>query len=163
LSHLLTPEPLTREAFAPFGEVIEARHEASHLINGGRTRRFHALAEADSGPDGKPILSIFRGTPWPSPVTVRMLERHPLGSQAFVPMQDHPWLVVVASHARPGDCRCFLARGDQGVQIARGVWHHPLLVLQPVQDFLVVDRSGPGVNLEEVFFPEDEGVVIAPV
>jgi ureidoglycolate lyase len=163
VSHFLIPEPLTGEAFAPYGEVIEARQAASHLINAGRTRRFHACATADPGEEGEAILSIFRGTPWPAPVTLRMLERHPRGSQAFVPMERHPWLVVVSDRPEAAACRCFLARGDQGVQIARGVWHHPLLVLQPMQDFLVVDRKGPGENLEEVFFAEDDVAVIAPV
>jgi ureidoglycolate lyase len=160
---LLVPEPLTAEAFEPFGQVIEANQAASHLINGGRTRRFHALAAADPGDGGEAILSIFRGTPWPLPLRIAMLERHPLGSQAFVPMQRHAWLVVVAERPEPAACRCFLARGDQGVQIARGVWHHPLLVLQPMQDFLVVDRRGGGDNLEEVFFPEDVAPGVAPV
>lgn len=163
MSQILTPEPLTAGAFAPFGTVIEARFEASYLINEGRTRRFHALAATDPGADGEIVLSVFRGTPWPSPVTIRMLERHPLASQAFVPMERHPWLVVVAEVPNAAACRCFLARGDQGVQIARGVWHHPLLVLQPLQDFLVADRVGPGDNLEEVFFPDGEAAVLAPV
>ena len=160
---ILVPEPLTADAFAPFGQVIEATHAASHLINGGRTRRYHALAMAEPGEGGEAILSIFRGTPWPSPVRIRMLECHPLGSQAFVPMERHAWLVVVAERPEPSACRCFLARGDQGVQIARGVWHHPLLVLQPTQDFLVVDRRGEGNNLEEVFFSEDATPTLAPV
>ncbi|MCA1242821.1 ureidoglycolate lyase [Stappia stellulata] len=159
----LVPVPLTAEDFAPFGDVIEADHDRSHLINEGRTRRYHALATAAPGEGGEAILSIFRGTPWPAPVTIRMLERHPLGTQAFVPMERHPWLVVVAEAPRAEACRCFLARGDQGIQIARGVWHHPLLVLQPSQDFLVVDRAGAGNNLEEVWFPEGETVTLAPV
>jgi ureidoglycolate lyase len=92
-----------------------------------------------------------------------MLERHPLGSQAFIPMERHPWLVVVAERPEPGACRAFLARGDQGVQIGRGVWHHPLLALQPVHDFLVVDRKGPGSNLEEQFFGPGEEIILDPV
>jgi ureidoglycolate lyase len=159
----LVPVPLTADVFAPFGDVIEADHARSHLINEGRTRRFHALATSAPGEGGEAILSIFRGTPWPSPVTIRMLERHPLASQAFVPMERHPWLVVVADAPRADACRCFLARGDQGIQIGRGVWHHPLLVLQPLQDFLVVDRAGAGNNLEEVWFPDGESVTLAAV
>jgi ureidoglycolate lyase len=98
------------------------------------------------------ILSIFRATRWPQPVEVRMMERHPLGTQAFFPLSPDDWLVVVAAGERPGadDLRLFRARGDQGVQYARGVWHHPLLVLAERQDFLVVDRRGPGENLEEI-------------
>lgn len=159
----LNPEVLSEEAFAPYGRVIDADASRSHLINDGRTRRFHALASAEPGEGGEAILSIFRGTPWPTPVEIRMLERHPLGAQAFVPMERHPWLVVVAERPEAAACRCFLARGDQGVQIARGVWHHPLLVLQPMQDFLVVDRAGPGNNLEEVHFADGDWACIAPV
>lgn len=160
---ILPIEPLTADAFAPFGQVIEADHARSFLINGGRTRRYDALALADCGADGTVALSIFRGTPWPSPIRIAMLERHPLGSQAFVPMERHPWLVVVAQSAAPTACRAFLARGDQGIQIARGVWHHPLLALQPAHDFMVVDRKGPGNNLEEQHFKADETVLLAAI
>ncbi|HUF86895.1 MAG TPA: ureidoglycolate lyase, partial [Thermohalobaculum sp.] len=145
-------EPLTAEAFAAFGTVIEADQARSHLINEGRCRRYHALATADPGEGGAAILSIFRATAWPRPIRIAMLERHPLGTQAFVPMQRHPWLAVVAEQPEPHACRAFLARGDQGLQIEAGVWHHPLLALAPVHDFLVVDRAGPGDNLEERHF-----------
>jgi ureidoglycolate lyase len=163
----LAIEPLTAAAFEPFGQVIEADQARSFLINGGRTRRFDALAFADCDPAACVALSIFRGTPWmgseAGPIRIGMLERHPLGSQAFVPMQPHTWLVVVAERPEPEACRAFLARGDQGIQIARGVWHHPLLVLRPVQDFLVVDRKGPGENLEEVHFPPGSEITLDKV
>jgi len=148
----LAPEPLTAETFAPFGTVIETAGAESFPINDATTTRFHALATADPGPDGEAILSIFRATRWPQPVLIRMLERHPLGTQAFYPLSPTDWLVVVAAGERPeaDDLRLFRARGDQGVQYARGVWHHPLLVLAERQDFLVVDRQGPGENLQEI-------------
>ena len=148
----LTPEPLTAEAFAPFGTVIETEGAENYFINDGTTTRFHALAGAEPGPSGEAIISIFRATRWPAPVEIRMLERHPLGAQAFYPLSPDDWLVVVAAGERPGadDLRLFQARGDQGVQYRRGVWHHPLLVLVERQDFLVVDRQGPGENLEEM-------------
>jgi len=92
-----------------------------------------------------------------------MLERHPLGSQAFIPMERHAWLAVVADRPEPDACRAFLARGDQGLQIARGIWHHPLLVLQPMHDFLVADRSGSGNNLEEHHFDSAIKISLAPV
>jgi ureidoglycolate lyase len=151
MTGVLTPEPLTSAAFAPFGTVIETSGAQSYPINGGTTTRFHALATADPGPGGEAILSIFRARRWPQPVEIRMLERHPLGSQAFFPLSPDDWLVVVAQGERPtaADLRLFRARGDQGVQYARGVWHHPLLILTEQQDFLVVDRRGPGENLEE--------------
>ena len=148
----LKPEPLTAAAFAPFGTVIETAGASSFPINGGTTTRFHALAQADVGPEGEAILSIFRATRWPQPVEIKMLERHPLGSQAFYPISPRDWLIVVAAGEQPTaqDLRLFRAGGDQGVQYAPGVWHHPLLVLVEQQDFLVVDRSGPGENLEEM-------------
>ena len=156
-------EPLTPDAFAPFGEVIEADHARSHLINAGRCRRYHALATAETDAEGAVILSLYRATAWPRPIRIAMLERHPLGTQAFVPIERQPGLGVVAERPKPRACRAFLARGDQGLQYARGVWHHPLLALVPVQDFLVVDRAGPGDNLEERHFPAGSELTIDPV
>jgi len=152
MTDALAAEPLTAEAFDRFGTVIETAGAESYPINGGTTTRFHALATADPGPGGEAIISIFQASRWPQPVQIKMLERHPLGSQAFFPLSPDDWLVVVAEGERPGagDLRLFRARGDQGVQYARGVWHHPLLILTERQDFLVVDRQGPGGNLEEL-------------
>lgn len=150
----LAPRPLEREAFAPFGEVIEASDAAQHFtINDGNTERYHDLANIEPGADGRAIISIFRGQPRQLPFKVEMMERHPLGSQAFVPLSGRAYLVVVAP-AGPApqveDLRVFLARGDQGVNYAPGVWHHPLLALDEVSDFLVIDRSGPGDNCDEI-------------
>jgi ureidoglycolate lyase len=161
--------PLTAAGFAAFGQVIQTDGAERIMINEGTTTRFHDLADVDVGSDvgadvgagtGRPILSIFRGTRRPDPIAIRMMERHPLGSQAFMPLAAHDWLVVVAptnaDDSAPDfdSLRCFLARGDQGVNYARNVWHHPLLVLQPVQDFLIIDRAGPdgeaaNANLQE--------------
>ena len=159
----LHPQPLTRSNFQPFGCVIETDHAESFLINEGTTHRYHALARADVV-DGSAIISIFRGTPRPKPIEINMLERHPLGSQAFFPLSPHPWLIVVANggDTAPGDCRAFTARGDQGIQYARNVWHHPLLVLAPEQDFLVVDRQGDGTNVEEFVFPQPPCRIVCP-
>lgn len=161
--HRLAVAPLTREAFAPYGEVIEASEAAQHFtINAGNTERYHNLAEIAPGPDGRVIVSIFRGQPRALPFTVAMMERHPLASQAFIPMSGRPYLVVVAPAGdapRVEDLRVFLARGDQGVNYATGVWHHPLLALDAVCDFLVVDRAGPGHNCDEVVI-EPPGVIL---
>lgn len=149
----LVPRPLEREAFAPFGEVIEAGEAVRHFtINAGNTERYHDLANIEPGTDGRTIVSIFRGQPRQLPFKVEMMERHPLGSQAFMPLSGLPWLVVVAPAGPPPqveDLRVFLARGDQGVNYAPGVWHHPLLALGEVSDFLVIDRCGPGDNCDE--------------
>lgn len=160
----LDVQPLTREAFAPFGEVIEASEAAHHFtINAGNTERYHDLANIEPGPDGRVIVSIFRGQPRTLPFTVTMMERHPLASQAFIPTSGKPYLVVVApAGAAPTvhDLRVFLARGDQGVNYATGVWHHPLLALEAVCDFIVVDRSGPGHNCDE-FQLDTPGIIPA--
>jgi ureidoglycolate lyase len=158
----LTPQPLTPAAFAPFGTVLQRAGAESYLINDGTTRRFNALTPIDPGAEGTVIASIFHGARRPSPIAIRMLERHPLGDQVFYPLGGGDWLLVVAPGERPSgrDCRCFRASADQGVRYARGVWHHPLLVLDPSQDFLVLDRQGPGANLEERAFEPDEEAVI---
>lgn len=150
----LVVQPLTREAFSAFGDVITADDTARHFsINGGNTERFHDLARLEAGPEGRIIASIFRGQPRPMPFTVSMMERHPLGTQAFMPLASEAYLVVVAvAGPAPGtdDLHAFLAQPGQGVNYATGVWHHPLLALNQVCDFLVIDRSGPGDNCDEV-------------
>ncbi len=148
----LRPEPLTRAAFASFGDVIEAEGAHHYPINQGFAERFHDLARIDcTAEEGKTIVSIFRGNPRPVPIEIRLMERHPLGSQAFYPLQDREWLIVVAEDpAVLRSFRAFRATGRQGVNYARGVWHHPLLVLDADAEFLIVDRKGPGWNLEEV-------------
>lgn len=151
----LAPEPLTAEGFAPFGAVIEADPASAIGINAGFTTRFHALAEV-AVEGGAPILSIFRGRP--RPLLIDMLERHPFGSQAFVPLGGRPWLAVCAE-APGAPLRAFLARGDQGAQYAAGVWHFPLLTLA-AQDFLVVDRTAPEGNVELADLAEPAEVVL---
>ena len=163
--HLLPVEPITRAVFAPFGEVIEAADAERRIINEGTTERFHALAHADAAAEGgATIVSLFHANRRPFPILVRMLERHPLGSQAFFPLSAHDWLVVVGignARPEPASIRCFRATGTQGVNYARNVWHHPVLVLESTQDFLVVDREGPGDNLEECWFetPSDQRLI----
>ncbi len=121
---ILTIEPLSREAFAPFGDVIQADDAAKHFtINEGNTERYHDLADIDPGADGRAIVSIFRGKPRTLPFTVTMMERHPKASQAFIPVSGRPYLVVVAkADTTPtvGDLRVFLCQGDQGVNYAGG-------------------------------------------
>jgi ureidoglycolate lyase len=148
----MTPEPLTAEAFAPFGSVIEASDEGVKLdINQGHAVRYDRLAEIDAGEGGGfGIVSLFRAKPLAEPV-LRTFERHPLGSQTFVPLTGKPYLVAVAP-AGPFNAariRLFRAEGHQGVHYLKGVWHHFLLVLDE-SDFLVIDRAGPGDNCEEV-------------
>ncbi|MDM9645065.1 ureidoglycolate lyase [Rhizobium sp. S163] len=155
MTDFLDIQPLTKAAFAPFGEVIEADPATMRYINNGTTERFHALASADVVGDGaRVIINLFRGLPRDFPYEVGMMERHPFGSQSFSPISGRPFLVVVSGDegGKPGRPQVFLARGDQGVNYGRNVWHHPLMSLGAVSDFLVVDRDGPGNNLEEYFF-----------
>lgn len=150
----LSIEPLTREAFAPFGDVIQADDHAQHFtINDGNTERYHDLATIDPGADGRAIVSIFRGQPRSLPYLITMMERHPKASQAFIPLSGRPYLVVVAAgQSTPtlADLRAFRCEGHQGVNYARGTWHHPLMALDEVSDFLIIDRAGPGDNCDIV-------------
>ncbi|HVE08318.1 MAG TPA: ureidoglycolate lyase [Paraburkholderia sp.] len=151
-SHTLAIEPLTRAAFAPFGDVIELDGAKQIPINLGTTIRYHDLANVDVGEQGgRALVNLFRGQPRTLPFEVKMLERHPLGSQAFIPLNDKPYLVVVAPAGEldPAAIRAFVTSGWQGVNYAKGVWHHPLLALAEVSDFIVVDRGGEGLNLHE--------------
>jgi ureidoglycolate lyase len=143
---------LTREAFAPFGQVIELEGARQFDINGGSTRRFHDLAHIDTlAEGGRPIVNLFRAQPRAQPVRLTLMERHPLGSQAFVPLAAQRYLVVVAPDegGRPGPLQAFISKGWQGVNYDRNVWHHPLLALDMISDFLVIDRGGEGHNLAE--------------
>lgn len=140
----IMPEPLTADAFKPFGDVIEASADAVQLaINYGNTNRFHDLAGIDvTAQGGRVGVSIFRSTPLSQPVTIKLMEYHPLSSQAFIPLSERPYLVVVAP---AGDfdamaIRAFMVRGDQGVNYHAGTWHHFSLALENVSDFLVIDR-----------------------
>jgi ureidoglycolate lyase len=156
----LKAQPLTREAFAPFGDVIGTDGARHYPINNGTTERYHDLAKVDVGSgDGRPLISIFVGQPFTPPVAIQMMERHPLGSQAFMPLDNRPYLVAVAPNGpddRPGEPLVFLATGMQGVSYAPNTWHHPLISLEAESRFLVVDRGGEGANLEEAVY-EGEG------
>jgi ureidoglycolate lyase len=150
--HRIIPSPLTKSAFAPFGDVVETDGAAPVEINQGFATRFNRLAGIDVTSDGADVnISLFDARPRPQPIAIKVMERHPLGSQLFFPLQDRPWLVLVC--ADPHDFssyRAFTASGRQGVNYARNVWHHPLLVLGEAERFLIVDRPGDG-NLDEVW------------
>lgn len=151
----LEVQPLTKAAFAPFGDVIETADAELRLINGGTTERYHDLAKVEvTGEQARVLVNIFRGQAFTTPIDIRMLERHPLGSQAFYPLQNRPFLVVVGEDegGKPGNPVAFLAQGNQGVNYHRNVWHHPLISLEAISDFMVVDRGGEGNNLEEYFW-----------
>lgn len=150
----LSARPLTPEVFAPFGDVIDCRVcSRSFLINGGRTRRYHALADIEVlGEGARPVISIFVSEPVRIPLFVGCLERHPLGSQAFVPMHDERFLIVVAppgDNIDPTSVQAFITDGRQGVNYRAGTWHAVHSVLEREGEFLVIDRDGPGNNCDE--------------
>lgn len=150
---LLSPRPLEAAAFAPYGQVIEPGAARRVLeINGGTARRFHDLARIEPGPEGRVLVSIFQAVPRQLPLPVTLMERHPLASQAFMPLSGRPYLVLVAApgeELRAAGLQLFLAPPGQGVNFNPGTWHHPLLALEGPSDFLVIDREGPGNNCEE--------------
>jgi ureidoglycolate lyase len=154
---VIVAKPLTREAFAPYGDVIEADGAHSYPVNGGMATRFHDLAKVEAaGPNARVLVSLFKGRPYGLPLELSLVERHPFGSQAFFPLQNRPWLVIVAHDGEDGptEPEAFLARGDQGVNYPRNQWHGVLTPFDEPQDFLVVDRGGDGVNLEEFNYAE---------
>ena len=140
---------LTRENFAPFGELLMLDGAEHFPINRGSTERYHALSQVDvQSNGGAPIISLFRGQAFHLPFQLSVMERHPLVSQAF--------LVIVAKPCYQTEIEitqnlcAFIAHGFTGVSYAKGVWHHPLVSLDEVSDFIVVDRKGPGNNCDEI-------------
>ena len=147
----IVAQPLSETTFAPFGDVIEAAGN-SFPINGGMCDRFHDLARIEVAGDGARVgISVGWGRPYPTPHRFDLVERHPFGSQAFVPMTADPFLVVVApdEDGRPGAPLAFLTAPGQGVNYLRGVWHGVLTPIGKPAPFLIVDRVGGGPNLEE--------------
>jgi ureidoglycolate lyase len=158
-------QPLTAEAFAPFGEVITCNGNDFFHINDAHTERYHALSmtQADGGSIG---ISIFRNIKKTVvPCSIKMLERHPIGSQAFIPMQGQFFLVVVAPNLNAeqpdlDQIHAFISNGQQGVNYRAGTWHHPLLTLEAPSDFAVIDRIGTGHNCDVYSFTEK--VIVQP-
>jgi ureidoglycolate lyase len=146
-------QKLTREAFAAFGDVITTEGAYHFPINDDTAERFHDLAQIDvADGQGKPLVSLLRGQPRQLPLEVTTMERHPLGSQAFIPLSKSPYLVLVAPRGEfnPHALHAFLAHAGHGVNYTKGVWHHALVALYEVSDFIVIDRGGTGSNCEEV-------------
>lgn len=147
MSREIRIEPLSAEAFAPFGEVLEASGDF-RMINAGLCQRHHDRARMDFGPEGRAGISVFRAKARSLPYRLDLLERHPEGSQAFVPMTEHPFLIIVAAspEARP---RAFVSAPGQGINLARGTWHGVLTPLHEPGLFAVIDRIGETPNCDE--------------
>lgn len=149
----LAVEPLSRPRFAPYGELIDTAGREPEIINAGTARRYAELARVELVGPGEAALGIYRAEPRELPMQLLELERHPRGSQAFVPLHSARYLVAVAGAGETptsDDVRLFLATGQQGVSLRAGVWHHALLVLERESEFLVVERARPEENLERL-------------
>ena len=146
----LTPKPLSAAGFAPYGDVLEAEGDPDKLINDGLCGRFHDRALLDFG-TGRAGISVFKAQARTLPYRFDLVERHPDGSQAFLPLSADPFLVIVAQDegGTPGRPCAFLTAPGQGINLHRGVWHGVLSPLAPPGLFAVVDRIGAGSNLEE--------------
>ncbi len=154
MTYTIVARPLTATAFAPFGDVLEAAGNVDKLINVGMCRRFHDRARL-SFDGGRPGISIFDAQPRTLPYDLDMMERHPLGSQCFVPMHGHAWLVTVAPDAGgvPGRPVAFVTHG-QAANLHRGIWHGVLTPLAAKDGtesgvFAVVDRIANGPETED--------------
>ncbi|MFY9466536.1 MAG: ureidoglycolate lyase [Lentibacter algarum] len=155
MSALLTLEPLTREAFAPYGDVIEVSGEPDKLINQGMCGRFHDLAKLDFG-SGRAGISLFDAQARHFPYSLDMMERHPEGSQAFIPLSGVPMIISVAkdNSGKPGQPRAFLSEPHQSINIHRNTWHGVLAPVERAGQYIVIDRIGDTPNLEEYYFQD---------
>lgn len=153
MSEVLHPIPLTAEAFAAFGDILDASGAPDKIINQGMCGRFHDRARLDFH-DGRAGISIFNAQARRFPILLDMVERHPQGSQTFLPMTQNPFLVIVAAdhNGNPDRPEVFLTRPGQGVNYLRGVWHGVLTPLSDPGLFGVIDRIGSGDNLQEYWF-----------
>ena len=160
----LTITPLTREAFSPFGDVIEFEGNDSFPINKGMADRYHSLADVELGNDeSRAIVSLVASKKFDMPRRLDHLEYHPLGSQAFIPLDSSPFIVVVTGVATEpdlGGLRGFVTNGRQGINYRLGTWHHVLLTPYAETRFICVDRAGPGNNCIDFFIPESEQLLL---
>lgn len=160
MTRLLRPRPLTAADFAPFGDVLEADGAPDKLINQGLCGRYHDRARLDFD-GGRTGISLFKADLRPLPYRLEMMERHPLGSQAFIPMSEEAFLVIVAQDTgnRPGRPLAFLTRPGQAINFHKNTWHGVLTPIAGSGLFAVIDRIGPGENLQEHWFDTPYEVV----
>ncbi|WP_371155088.1 ureidoglycolate lyase [Jannaschia sp. 2305UL9-9] len=151
MTRTIHAQPLTKQAFAPFGDVLDVADPPDKMINAGMCGRHHDRARLDMS-DGRAGISLFDATPRTLPYVLDLLERHPEGSQCFVPMHQNEWLITVAPDdgGRPGTPVSFIVAPGQAVNLHRGTWHGVLTPLHAPGLFAVIDRIGEGANLEEV-------------
>jgi ureidoglycolate lyase len=164
VSITLRPEPLVPDSFAPYGDVIEAAAGREAAMNAGRFERFDDICAVDPGEDGRVAVSIARcRRATELPYRLDLVERHPLGSQAFIPLTPCRLLVVVAppgDTVASADLRAFASDGHQGVNYRPGTWHMPLIAFEAGQEFLVIDRAAGEANCD-VHRLEERVVLVA--
>ena len=148
-------EPLTAQAFQPFGDVLDISGAPDRMINQGLCGRYHDRARLEFL-DGRAGVSLLNAEPRTLPYRLEMVERHPDGSQTFIPMTQKPFLAIVAPDTAqgPGLPRAFRTASGQAINFLRNTWHGVLTPLTAPGLFAVVDRIGPGANLEEFWFDE---------
>ena len=147
---IINPKPITKENFSKFGDMITTNDIKPLEINNGYAKRFDGIANVDTSKDnGETIISIFSALKRSFPMKIDMMEKHPLGSQAFVPMKETTFLVFVAPKGNKPDLNkieAFIVPPGIGVNYNPGTWHFPLIATEDM-NFLVVDRKGSGDNL----------------
>jgi ureidoglycolate lyase len=149
-------QPMDAASFASFGDVLTLKSKPDKMINQDMCGRHHDLAKLDFT-DGQAGISLFDAVPRQLPYTLDMMERHPLGSQAFIPLHEHGFLVIVAPDmgGKPGEPLAFLTAPRTGINIYKNTWHGVLTPLQAPGMFAVIDRIGNGENLEEYWLDEE--------
>ena len=156
--------PLSSDVFSPFGDVIEVCGRNKIIpINDGLADRHHDLAKVDvDEQSGHAIISIIDTDETSLPLNVSVMERHPIGSQAFMPIGNTPYIVLVAPAGEFDyqKLQGFLAQPNQGINYAKGTWHHACISLNASNQFLVVDRGGQGENCDFVSIPESVEIII---
>ena len=162
MSRGIVIQPMTAEAFAPFGDLLDCSGDADKIINQGQCGRYHDRAALDFA-DGRAGINLFNANPRDLPYKLELVERHPDGSQAFIPMSEHPFLVIVAPDVdgAPGTPLAFETAPGQAINFHRGTWHGVLTPLHAPGLFAVVDRIGSGDNLQEHWFDDPYTVVRA--
>ena len=147
---IIKPINVNRSNFATYGDLISTNDIKSIDINAGYAKRFDNLANLNTSEDGgKTIVSIFSALKRTFPMTIDMMEKHPLGSQAFIPMKETSFLSFVAPFGESPDInkiKCFIIPPKTGINYKPGIWHFPLMSPEDT-NFLVIDRKGKGENL----------------
>ena len=149
----LVPKPLTSERFAPYGDVIESVVDRKAGMNAARFERFDDLCGIEMSDAGRVAVSIARcSVASPLPYRIDMVERHPFGSQAFVPLTPCRMIVVVAppeESVEASELCAFVTNGRQGINYHRGTWHMPLIAFDSGQELLIIDRAADKPNCDE--------------